>query len=371
MKEKTLKIITGVLAVFTAASFLILEAPAPEWQKTTLENESYGKFVDIETYNGDIGLAYVKSVEEGLVFAEKNKGSWDREVVDSRTGSGMYVDMKTRNEKPYLAYQDGTLGGERLRYAYRNGSWETETVDNVSNGGVSVGMYPSINFRNDRPVILYHSPSQGLKLAEKNMDWETEILEDEQGWYTDSYSCNNTVNAYYRARNRSSLMKGTYDGDWSSEDTGRDIRSDLAVAESNCKPHLLYLDAETSWITYSSEDKEKKFSQAFFSRMSITYREKPHILFHEPGTGLLHSTKKNGSWNTEVIDNSTDTGRYNDIAVDQAGNVHTAYTDGKNLTYTYLNTGEIEQQSTRNRYIRIILGFLLAVSALITVASSS
>ena len=239
MREKTLKITTAILAILTAASLLLLDTPEPRWQETTVENESYGKFVDIEEYDGDIGLAYVESVEDGLVFAEKNQGSWNRELVDSRPGSGMYLNMEAKNDKPYIAYQDGTLGSERLRYASREkGNWSTSTVDNVSNGGVSVGMYPSLSFRKQKPVILYHSPSQGLKLAERDQDWSTEILEENQGWYTGSYSCNNTIKAYYRARNKTKLIKGTYNGEWSSEDTGRNVRSDLTATGEGCTPHI-------------------------------------------------------------------------------------------------------------------------------------
>lgn len=372
MREKTLKITTAILAILTAASFLLLNTPEPRWQETTVENESYGKFVDIEAYDGEIGLAYVKSVEEGLVFSEKNQDSWSQEVVDSRPGSGMYITMETRNEKPYITYQDGTLGSERLRYASREkGNWSTSTVDNVSNGGVSVGMYPSLSFRNQDPLILYHSPSQGLKLAEKNQNWDTEILEDNQGWYTDSYSCNNTVTAYYRARNRTSLMKGSYDGEWSSESTGRNVRSDLAVTGEGCRAHLIYLDVDSSGITYTSEEEEKEFSQAFFSRMSITYSENPHLLFHEPGKGLVYSNKENGSWNTEIIDNNTETGRYNDIAVDQTGNVHTAYTSKDTLKYSKFNSGDMETRKTTNKYFRITLVVLTAAAAITTATFSS
>jgi hypothetical protein len=305
------------------------------------------------------------------VFAEKNQGSWSRELVDSRPGSGMYLNMETKNEEPYIAYQDGTLGRERLRYASReDGNWSTSTVENVSNGGVSVGMYPSLSFRKQKPVILYHSPSQGLKLAERGQDWNTEILEENQGWYTDSYSCNNTIKAYYRARNKTTLMKGSYNGEWSSEDIGRNIRSDLTVTGEGCTPHIAYLDANTSSITYTSDQDQKEFSQAFFSRMSITYSENTHLLFHEPGKGLVYSNKDNGSWNTEIVDNTTETGIYNDIAVDQTGNIHTAYTSKDRLKYSKFNSGDVETRKTTYKVVRMTLVVLTAAVA-ITIATFS
>lgn len=365
------KAVPVILALATAASFLLLNTSAPSWEHEVLDNESYGKFVDVETYDGKTGIAYVQSPEDGLVFLEKQQGYWDRQVVDSRAGAGMYVDMDVSGGKPRIAYQDGTIGNEKLRYAYRNSTWRAKTVDNVSNGGVSVGMYPSLSFRNQEPVIFYHSPSQGLKLAERSQDWDTKVLENNRGWYTDSYTCNNTVKTYYRPRNKTSLIKGTYDGEWKSKDTRKEVKSDLAVTGQNCNEHLTYLDAESNQITYPSGGTKKVFSNAFFSRMSSVHEEKLHILFHEPGTGLTYSTTENGTWNTEIINNRTDAGIYNDIAVDRKGNVHTIYTNKNNLTYSKFNSGQVEEQKTVNQVVRIILVSLTAASIIAAAAVSS
>ena len=102
--------------------------------------------------------------------------------------------------------------------------------------------------------------------------------------------------------------------------------------------------------------------------MSITYSEKPHLLFHEPGKGLVYTSKENESWNTEIIDNTTETGRYNDIAVDQAGNVHTAYTSKDTLKYSKFNSGDIETRKTTNKFVRMTLVVLTAAAA-ITIAT--
>ncbi|MFB6208718.1 MAG: hypothetical protein ABEJ56_01115 [Candidatus Nanohaloarchaea archaeon] len=363
-------ILTALLSALLAGS-LIYEVPEAEWQREVLDNETLGKFVEVDAYGAKVGVAYVESTEEGLVIEERkmseipflSASGWERQVVDNKSGAGMYVSLESSGGKPYLAYQDGTIGEEKLKYAYRNGSkWEREVIEGVAGGGISVGMYSSLSFLNGKPVILYHSPSRGLKLAEKKESWSTRRLENGQGWFTSTSSCGDRILAAYRGRDTARMKLGKYSGEWSSENLSVNARSDVAMDAVDCEPHYLYLDRDSRQVTYRNGDREKQFFQAFFSRMSLDVEDQVHLLYHEPGTGVVYRRNNDSSWIRQVLKEGEDIGRFNDLEV-SGGNVYAAYTGDEKVYYSVYNAGDVRERKAGLRTARIILSALFIISS--------
>jgi hypothetical protein len=375
MIKNLLKLLIFVNICFLAASFLV-NVPEAEWKTEVIAEDTYGKFVSIDSYENKLGVAYVDSINSGLSFLEhdysnspldlikiENK-TWKKQKIDGRKGRGMYPSLRWKKESPAIAYQDGRLGQEKLYFAQRNqAEWQIEEVDNVSNGGVSVGMYNSMAYL-ENPVIFYHSPSQGLKKAERKNNWTTERLESDMGWFTSSSECEGKILAAYSGRTSDSLMIGEYPN-WSSENTSINVRSDISMDTRNCKPHFIYLEDDSGNITYMSPSGQKKIlDNGFFSRMSIEAEENIHLIYHKEGTGLKYF-KKDAEWSNRTVAEGSDLGRYNDIEVDSSGNIHTAYLNQTTLYHAVYNSGQIEFKKQALDNLRIITGLSALTPAFI------
>lgn len=380
MIQKLALAITILSAIILTGTF-IYEAPEPGWEDQIIDNNTYGKFVELDTHGPKVGIAYVESLDSGLTYQEtdysfspvnlitKNpETTWRKQKIDNSSETGMYPSLDLGQESPRVSYQAGELGNEKLYYAERTGDeWMRQEADNVANGGVSVGMYSSLSSLNEEPVILYHSPSQGLKLAERIEDgWETQRLEDGQGWFTGSSSCGNTIKAAYIGRDSNDLRIGEYNKEWNSENTSVQARSDLDLDTSDCEPHLIYLDDSTDTITYQSPEGEtREFTEAFFSRMEIEVEDKVHVIYHEPGTGLVYQRKQDGGWINQTVGEGADTGRYNDIAVDQQGNVHIAYIKAEEIHHSVYNAGKVQKLEKTRSQVRKATAVILVLSIIV------
>lgn len=358
----------GTLAAIIAASTTFFyTSPEPSWQTSLVENNTYGKFTEIDSYGEKVGIAYIDSIDTGLRLAEKNyeteltqfsaeEGRWNTEVVDDSAETGMYPSLESNNGEPFISYQDGDLGDEKLFLASReNGEWNRTEVDNVVTGGVSVGMYSSLNFYEEKPVIFYHSPSQGLKVAEKDGEWSTESLEDDMGWYTETSKCGGEIKVAYTGRNNEELRIGTYSDNWDSENTSTRVKSDLDIATGeNCGNQLLYLDQETEQITYRDSEESREFGEAFFTRVAATSEDnKTHLIYYDEGTGIVYAKKESGKWRNKTLKENPEAGAYNDITVDDEGNIHVAFLQEEKLYHSVYNKGTTEEIKSKTRKLRI------------------
>jgi hypothetical protein len=376
MNYRSVEVLTALIFVLMLTVFLF-EVPEPEWRHTLVENDTYGKFVDIESYSGKTGISYIESVDSGLLIQEKGSSllsfgsGWEKEVVDNRTETGMYVSLSGINGRPHLSYQDGSIGEEKLYAAYRkNGEWHRRELDNVTGGGVSVGMYSSISGHRGRPLVLYHSPRQGLKMAEKTASsWDIRQLEEEnQGWFTESSSCGDEVMAAYRGDGLDSVRLGHYDGSWESEDTSIKTAADLALDTANCRAHLVYLDPSSESIEYMSPEGEiEKLTDARFSRFSVeATSERVHLAYLDPGDGLTYALKEGSEWSKSTVREGVETGRYNDMALDSEGDIHLAYMEDGDLYHSVLNSGSASllKGVLTNIQVALAVAFLVLVAIL-------
>lgn len=69
-------------------------------------------------------------------------------------------------------------------------------------------------------------------------------------------------------------------------------------------------------------------SQAYTGRgtsLAIDSNDIPHMAHHGPGPSLRYTRKENGSWRSEVVDNSDLVGEFPSISIDSGGRVHISY----------------------------------------------
>lgn len=382
MDRKIWYIITGFWAVLFTAS-IVYEVPDASWKQEKVVEDVDNRFIDLELTGSQLNLVYRDSTdsgvmlktmkaESGLIDSLRNfveKDAWSREqVIDQSSGSGSYLSAANVDGKLMVAYQDASVGSERVILASKTGSnWSRQTVDDVTNGGVNVGMYTSLTSYQENPMVLYHSPTQGLKAATReNGEWAKQVIAEDMGWFTDSTSCGEKVFAAYRGRNSQDLKLSAYDGTWSTEDLNSTVKSSLSITQQNCQPHILHLK-QSEQIVYIDQDKEEEvITDSAYSSVSIQAKNGIHTSYYNYGEGMFYAHREGENRDKKKLTNSSNTGKYNDLAIDQNGNIHVVFTQNSDIVHAEKNAGRIENLNRAVRYLRIFLGIVLGLLILQT-----
>jgi hypothetical protein len=180
------------------------------------------------------------------------------------------------------------------------------------------------------------------------------------GWFTATTSCGDEVLAAYRGRNSEKLRISNYDGEWETENTTSQVKSDISLAQINCQPEVLYL-AASEQIKYKNQNSEEKIADSAYSRHSIdTTEDRIHTSYYNYGEGIYYAQKQEGEeWNTTKLTNHSNTDQYNDIAVDKAGNIHLVFAQNSDIIHAEKNTGKVENLKQIQKYIQILFGTIL------------
>src|SRR3989338_11463848 len=132
-------------AVFFAASLVMIMYPVnqPEWTTKVMDTEHPERFVSVSTAPS---IAYFNEKGMGgvLFFASPSSGplqddinyyyngrQWAGGTIDGSPYAGMFISSAADSSGVHVSYQDATLGNEKLMYAFYNGSWAKEVVDDV------------------------------------------------------------------------------------------------------------------------------------------------------------------------------------------------------------------------------------------------
>ena len=364
--------------VFTAFTFSMIQPPPePEWQRTEVVEDVDQRFLDLKIADDQLNLVYRNTSDTGVLLKTKDlqtsltdsavsiitPNTWNhRTIVDTQPGSGGYLSAAEISGELMVAYQDSSVGSEKVVLASRNGTeWLTETVEGVRGGGVNVGMYTSLTSYQENPMVLYHSPNQGLKAARKtDGEWSKQVIADDMGWFTSTTSCGDEVQAAYRGRNDKQLKISSFDGSWITEETNSTVKSSTSIDNQNCEPHMLYL-SESEQITYRNpEGSEQKLADSDYSRVSIDMAEEVvHTSYYHYGEGIFHAEKTGEGWSKKKLTNSSNTAEYNDIAVDELGNVHLVYAQNSDIIHAEKNTGTVKNLRKLQDLGQILFGSIL------------
>jgi len=229
-----------------------------------------------------------------VLFVNVTLSTPDSEIVDVGVLACVpVIAVDSTNDPHVISYETENLG---VRYAVRrNGSWQTETVD--SEGNVGDGHDIAID-QDGVPHISYRDITNGgVKYAKKvNGSWETETLDD-------------PVDDYVEA-------------------------SSIAI-DSNGNPHVAYgvsfsASLGYAWWNGSSWSIETPGVYSYFISLDLDADDNAHIAtLNQTGSEVYHvkhvTRFSNGSWEGEIVDNSTPV-RYDPlIAVDSGSRPHLAY----------------------------------------------
>lgn len=367
-----------ILCFLVFAGAMLYSVPDTSWsQEKVIENVDK-HFMNLEVANSKLNLVYRNSSDSGVMIKTKNAESgkidslknflggsnWkEANLIDDSSGSGAYLSAAEINGELKIAYQDASIGNEKVILASKNATgWSKETVDNVNDGGVNVGMYTALTSYQGQPLVLYHSPTQGLKAATKTGNsWSKQVIADNMGWFTDSVSCGEKAFTAYRGRNSDKLRISTFDGSWSTEKLNISLKSSISIGQQNCRPHLLYL-TDSEQITYRSPTgKEQVLTGSDYSSVSIDTSQRVQALYYNYGEGLFYAEKTAEGWKKEKLANSSNTGQYNDLAVDEAGNTHVIFTQDSNIIHAEKNTGRVDNLRVLLNSARAVFGGLLII----------
>jgi len=355
------KILVPFLIFFLASTVMLFqyEVPEPEWSSEELANTSSGEFVQIESTGSSVHVAFMNSSSGGVIeYSTPEDGtllrafdltltgrSWRQSVVDSESGTGRYLSMASDGEEVFLAYQDSTLGSEEVVLTdEENGEWRKRQVAGVQDAGINVGMYTSVTVHESDPLVAYHSPSNGLTAALlQDGEWEKENLGSQAGWFTSSASCNGKSVLAYSGRNSTELRASVYEDGWRSFSLNRNARSGTSLTmNENCRAVYAYMNPETQNIEVLQGGDFSSVTQSQLSRLSIVRDDGYHMSFHKYGDGLYYGYGEGlDGWNTTEIGSSSGDGEYNDLTVDEAGNIHVAYDHEGSIYVAENNRGTV------------------------------
>jgi len=341
-KKKLFFLTVIVLSVALAATFFIDEGEK-EWESEIVQENVSERFVQIEV-DDKVEIFYLESREGVVKSASRPKGllsrlnpvSWGVETVDDEEGSGSFLSSEQIRDETFIAHQDGNVGEAAVYFTEKQEEWETETVDTIEEQGPNVGLYTSLTYRENEPLIFYHA-AQGdrfLKAERAEGEWTTEELESDIGWFTDTDSCGEEAFVAVRGRGEDNIYLGRYDGEWRLEDLGVETDTDVAIAQKDCEPAIAYLDTDNWKLTFKQDGEKETFSESRFSRIDLEIEDSYHLLYSVRDEGLFHAESSDGEdWSKQLVSDSENAGEYNDLALDNNGYPHVAYLEEGDLHY--------------------------------------
>lgn len=377
MERKIWYSVTVIWALIFAG-FMLYTVPEPTWSQTEVVEDIDQRFMDLKLADSKLNLVYRNSIDRGVMLKTLNAESgifdslrnyvktetWStQEVIDRSMGSGSYLSAAEVGGELMVAYQDASIGDERVILASKEVSnWSKQVVDDVNNGGVNVGMYTSLTSYRDNPLVLYHSPTQGLKSANReDGQWDTEVITEDMGWFTDSTSCDQEAFAAYRGRDSNQLKISSFDGSWSTESTNSSVKSALSIGEVGCGSHLIYLSEGEQIVYRNPSGQEKIINDSDYSDVSIDTSQGIRASYYNYGEGIVYLEKNEDGWDRTRLTNSSNTGKYNELAVDDEGNIHLIFTQDSDLIHAEKNLGQVQNLIEIKNYVEVILGFILII----------
>ena len=224
-------------------------------------------------------------------------GEWRMEVVDDSPSTGIQPSLTLdSNGDPHISYQS-FAGNGQLRYAFKGiGGWEIAVPDDGA--GMAAGRYSTIAVDSyDEPHISYVGGDYALRHAHRESGvWSVETLE---------------------------TNLGTYGGENSID------------IDQNDYPHIAYFDDSNNRLRYAYEDlsgwhletPDAAYDVGSGVSLVLDSSDYPHIShFHWAGSYDLRYSYKDGSgWHHEDADTLGITGRYTSIVLDTSGYPHISY----------------------------------------------
>lgn len=181
------------------------------WLKETIDLGGKYSVLKLDA-NGNPNVAYYKGNQ--LIFARKEGGLWQKEVVDGNGNVGGYPSLAIAlNGTVGISYYDFT--GRSLKYAAKiRGSWQIEVVHS-GDSSTSIGWGSSLVFGSENlprisylgngsvPGASYRYSNFLYYVAKTQTGWEKELIE---GGYTGLFEGVSSVFTFYFGREPSLIL---------------------------------------------------------------------------------------------------------------------------------------------------------------------
>ena len=297
---------------------------------------------------------------DAVMYATSNGTSWSIETVDdSRLSYGRACSIAVDSGGyPHISYSDDHLSHNRLRYARKDPTgWHIETVDEGS-WTDDIGENSSLVLDDlDRPHIAYTEGRESLKYAYFDGEWHVECVDDND----DAYEAQTSIKldstgsphiAYITGANEQLGYAYKEDGTWhleipsASEDSARD--PSLALSPEGW-PHISYAG---TGVRYAYKDGtgwhfEDVAGSVGGDRgggtcIALDTVGSPHIsYFHESNCDLMYASRDTAGWTCSIVDGYPAYFGFfpvrASLAMDRSGRPRIGYTDGRcfDLWYAY------------------------------------
>jgi len=302
-----------------------------------------------------------------ILSSDKVEAEWLFEVVDMGVYDLIQIhDRKTSlaidsNNNPHISYWDKTE--DTLKYAYYDGSWQVGVVDTVTIdcsglGGECPGQISLALDSNNNPHIIYYERFYDngwhtkLKYAYYDGTWHIETVDDVSVWSYNSLALDSDNTPHISYNNNSSELKyAYYDGSWHKEtvdlSTWREATKSSLLLDSAENPHIVYnvqyeYHGELKYAYNDGSWTIEPFHNyyAWIDNIASTFdsNEELHICYNEGDGGFgpngpwSYSGQEyihyDGVWYYEHLYGTTD-GAYLEasIAQDNSDNIHIIYND--------------------------------------------
>ncbi|MCA9970601.1 MAG: VCBS repeat-containing protein, partial [Anaerolineales bacterium] len=319
------------------------------WQQEDVADNFSGRnsSLAVDTH-GQPHVSY-RDRDRHLWYAYRDGGGWHRQPVDPaqpQPGAGTALVLDAA-DTPHIAYLEGNaFQPTALRVASRQGAgWAIAAVD------TAVGVYaPTLALALDpqqRPHVLVvedpgnDAPTRLLHHAWDGSAWQKEQLDpggDSPSWPALAFDAAGRLHASYHYRRYDDLVYLAWDRFWQTRDVGGGGPAvGPALAMNGDGPGVSFYDVADGRLHVSQwQDGAWQANPAAFlgnppadSSLFMSGATPSLSYYDADGQRLLFSQWDGAAWQTQVVDDTGDVGRYNDLfGVNLAGlGTHITYWD--------------------------------------------
>lgn len=278
-----------------------------------------------------LGLAYVDQEDHDhltldsdhykVQYAERSGGEWTSPETVVMHDAGLAGTDKrlsydldlayTPADEPRIAYRTSDYGAaDDLRIARRDdGSWSTSVVETRSDTLQGYRHQTLLTLDDGRVVVLYErTGSDTLRMAHETSSGS--CSGGDEGWSCETLRDLSGLRRIHAMRRNTSIH--------------------TILGPTNTDPPVAFSNASGAWTAEALPTEHGRTSGdvGFYSDIVLTdartaggrVTSVPHVSFHDAGNGSVkYATKKDGSWQVETVDETSDAGLFTSIAHDGSG----------------------------------------------------
>lgn len=306
----------ALIIIFIFFVFIGINKAYCSWETTTLINNlEVGAWVDTSLAvdsSGHIHISYYDPKNQDLKYVTNSSGTWKTQTIDSPGNVGKYSSLSLDSSGfVHIAYHDNSNAppedesNTSIKYATNaKGVWLTQTVDNNS-------YRPSITIDKSGHAHISYSDilNNDLKYATNNENsWTIQIVDNER---------DNSISDTAIAIDSLGKVHIAY---YKFIDDNGDIHGYLKYATN-----LLGIWATTT-VDYFGY---RSFSGYTYCDLAIDSQDKVHIsYYHYIDYDLKYANNVSGFWDVQMVDSKNDVstlGKCNSIGVDSSNKIHIGY----------------------------------------------